>query len=522
MKRSVPGSSPRRDPSLAGNRLQLTPSQQRLLERLEFMTSFDGPLIALCGLNGAGKTTLAVQLLDRSDGVNAALVTLAAPVNDDDLRRQLGWQLAGEFEGDGQLPLAELCDAITARGERLLMVIDGAQHLGSAQFDAIADAVRGGELNPGSRVAVLVVDRDGGPAPEWLADPLISPLQLEPLPAAEQVALWRGRIGAAGDNYSDAQLGPWLERVAPTISHVLRLADDGMVPGSRQVDSGSRSQRSPVLWALALVVLLVGGWLLWPSSTPQPLDPAGAETAAVPPAPLAIDASSPAPQPDALLDDTTLVEAEPAGLDAERQGRPALRVEVPANTVDDALSKSQIKDVAVVTDGITVAVADPLLLEDAPAAKPVAATIEPLVAAAADVPMDAPAVNTPVTAAASKPAAKPVAQVASTKPAVAGSNQPFHTPAGAAYTLQLAAMHSESGIRSFASQQLANKGPWAIVRTSRDGRAWYLLIQGRYASAAAARQGLATLPAAARQYGAWPKPLTAIHAQGFTVVTEAP
>ena len=58
MKRSVPGSSPRRDPSLAGNRLQLTPSQQRLLERLEFMTSFDGPLIALCGLNGAGKTTV--------------------------------------------------------------------------------------------------------------------------------------------------------------------------------------------------------------------------------------------------------------------------------------------------------------------------------------------------------------------------------------------------------------------------------------------------------------------------------
>ncbi len=521
MKRSAPGSSPRHDPSLGGNRLQLTPSQQRLLERLEFMTSFDGPLIAFCGLAGAGKTTLAVQLLDRSDGVNAALVTLAGPINDDDLRRQLGWQLAGEFEGDGQLPLADLCDAIAARGERLLVVIDGAQHLNSVQFDAIADAVRGSELAPGSRVAVLVVDRDGGPAPEWLADPLISPLQLEQLPAAEQVALWRSRIGAAGDSYSDAQIGPWLERVAPTISHVLRLADDGMVPGSRQADSASRNQRPSLLWALALLLLLAAGWLLWPSPTPQQADPLLTETVPLPPEPLPADAAPPVPQPDVpqpdvVLDDTALSEATTPGLDAERQGRPALRVDVPASTVDDALAKSAIKDVPVVTDGVTIAVADPLLLDQAPPVT--AATIEPLQAEAPAAPIDAapaakPEAKPQLAAPAAKPAAKPVTE------AKAAS---FHTPAGSAYTLQLAAMHSESGIRSFARQQLGNNGPWAVVRTNRDGRAWYLLIQGRYPSAAAARQGLATLPAGARQYGAWPKPLAAIHEQGFSVVSEAP
>lgn len=517
MKRSAPGSSPRHDPSLGGNRLQLTPSQQRLLERLEFMTSFDGPLIALCGLAGAGKTTLAVQLLDRSDGVNAALVTLAGPINDDDLRRQLGWQLAGEFEGDGQLPLADLCDAIAARGERLLVVIDGAQHLSSAQFDALADAVRGSELSPGSRVAVLVVDRDGGPAPEWLADPLISPLQLEPLPAAEQVALWRSRIGAAGDSYSDAQLGPWLERVAPTISHVLRLADDGMVPGSRQADSVSRNQRPPVLWALALLLLLAAGWLLWPSSAPQQPAPQ-AEPVALPAAPLAATEQA-VPQPDALLDDAPLNEATATGLDAERQGRPALRVDVPASTVDDVLAKSAITDVPVVTDGVTVAVADPLLLDQAPPAPAApAATIEPLQAEVPAAPMDA--------APAAKPEAKPQLAAPAVKPAAkpvtAAKAASFHSPAGNAYTLQLAAMHSESGIRSFAKQQLGNNGPWAVVRTNRDGRAWYLLIQGRYSSAAAARQALAALPASARQYGAWPKPLAAIHEQGFSVVSEAP
>lgn len=537
MKRSTPGSSQRHDPSLGGVRLQLTPSQQRLLERLEYMASVDGPLIALCGLVGAGKTTLAVQLLDRSDGVNAALVTLAGAINDDDLHRQLSWQLAGEFEGDGQLPLAELCDAIAARGERLLMVIDGAQHLSSGQFDLLADAVRGSDLTPGSRVALLVVDRDGGPAPEWLADPLIAPLLIDALPESEQVALWRSRIGTAGDEYGDIEIGAWLGRVAPTISHLLRLADDGMVPGSRLGDNANHNRSTLLLLAIALL-LLVGGWLLWPSSTPQQ-QTAMPEPIELPATPQEADLLVPQPDelvdemPDEMPDDALFADADATGLDAERQARAALRVDVPASTVDEALAQSAMADVETVTDGVTIAVADPLLLDDAPSnassnAQQVAEADAPLDIAPIDIapapkPEPKPVAKPepkPEPKPAAKPEPKPAAAKAASKPAAKASA--FHSPAGTAYTLQLAAMHSESGIRDFARKQLGNSGPWAVLRTTRDGRPWYLLIQGRYASAAAARQALPKLPEGARQYGAWPKPLAAIHEQGFSVVSSAP
>ena len=233
MKRSTTVAGVRREPSVGGSQLMLTHSQQRWLDRLHYLASCDSPLLCMSGAPGAGKTTLALQFLEGADGVNAALVTLAGPINGDDLRRQLLWQLVGDHDLAPGDTLVDLFDARGGDEQRLLLVIDGAQHLSSAQFDEIADLVRSSELYPGRRVALLVADRDGGPAPEWLADPLITPMVVDALPVEERGALWRSRAGVAGEAVGDRELLPWLERVAPTITHTLRLAEQGMVPGSR-------------------------------------------------------------------------------------------------------------------------------------------------------------------------------------------------------------------------------------------------------------------------------------------------
>ncbi len=80
------------------------------------------------------------------------------------------------------------------------------------------------------------------------------------------------------------------------------------------------------------------------------------------------------------------------------------------------------------------------------------------------------------------------------------------------YTMQILSGRNRDALTETANQYL-NETPHAIYARQLDGKPWYSLIVGSYASAAAAKQAMKTLSKALKIQSAWPKKFAGIHAQ---------
>lgn len=77
------------------------------------------------------------------------------------------------------------------------------------------------------------------------------------------------------------------------------------------------------------------------------------------------------------------------------------------------------------------------------------------------------------------------------------------------YTIQLLGVSSEKAAKEFIASQ-ANKSDLLMFRSKRQGKAWFVVITGRYASSAQARQAISRLPDVQRDAGPWPRDLKTI------------
>lgn len=145
----------------------------------------------------------------------------------------------------------------------------------------------------------------------------------------------------------------------------------------------------------------------------------------------------------------------------------------------------------------------------APAVTPVMPVPEPVVASA---PVLAPAAVKPATpvpakpAAAPKPAARPAAAVA---PAVDSRSRWIMSLPRNHYVLQLLGANEESTVKRFLSQYPSLKKV-SYYRTQRQGKPWYVVVQGDYPDYASAKRAVASLPAAIRQQTPWVRQVDAI------------
>ncbi|MCL6392106.1 SPOR domain-containing protein [Pectobacterium atrosepticum] len=101
---------------------------------------------------------------------------------------------------------------------------------------------------------------------------------------------------------------------------------------------------------------------------------------------------------------------------------------------------------------------------------------------------------------ASKPAAN-----AKAGPATAGQNVSVQNAPASHFTLQLSSASRSDTLKAYAKQHnLAHS--W-VYETKRDGKSWYVLVTGVYASSADAKQAIATLPAEVQAKKPWVKPI---------------
>ena len=205
---------------------------------------------------------------------------------------------------------------------------------------------------------------------------------------------------------------------------------------------------------------------------------------------------------------STPTEAQPLA----PQGGAGERVDLPGNMAD-ALSSQQGQVDAAATQSINAPVS----------ALPTAPATVMNGAAARDAARST-AHNTaaqPHKAAASKPAAttkpatsaKPSATTTTvyTPPAsgksgaVTGSAGSLKTAPGSHYTLQLSSALRSDTLTAFAKQQ--NLPHYMVYETKRDGKPWFVLVSGNYASSAEAKRAIATLPAEVQAKKPWVRPV---------------
>ncbi|KHN49364.1 SPOR domain-containing protein, partial [Pectobacterium fontis] len=90
-------------------------------------------------------------------------------------------------------------------------------------------------------------------------------------------------------------------------------------------------------------------------------------------------------------------------------------------------------------------------------------------------------------------------------PAAAGQNVSVQNAPASHFTLQLSSASRADTLKAYAKQNNLTHA-W-VYETKRDGKSWYVLVTGVYASSAEAKQAIAGLPAEVQAKKPWVKPI---------------
>lgn len=80
------------------------------------------------------------------------------------------------------------------------------------------------------------------------------------------------------------------------------------------------------------------------------------------------------------------------------------------------------------------------------------------------------------------------------------------------YTIQLLGVSNQKAARDYIAAQ-PNKNELLMFRSKRQGKDWFVVITGRFASSAQARQAITSLPASQRDAGPWPRDVKTIQSE---------
>ncbi|WP_145501824.1 SPOR domain-containing protein [Yersinia similis] len=111
-----------------------------------------------------------------------------------------------------------------------------------------------------------------------------------------------------------------------------------------------------------------------------------------------------------------------------------------------------------------------------------------------------PAVNHKNTAAVAVPPA-----TSGTPKSGAASSSALNSAPSSHYTLQLSSASRSDTLNAYAKQQKLTD--YHVYETKRDGKPWYILVSGNYASSADAKKAITTLPADVQAKKPWVKPV---------------
>lgn len=221
-----------------------------------------------------------------------------------------------------------------------------------------------------------------------------------------------------------------------------------------------------------------------------------------------LDSASPGqPQPITMPDVASApMPSAPVAQDGGQQ-----RIDLVGNSLSDALSQQEAELDALPTAPATLAGSAPRMTQKAPAEmapshreeKAPARHSEKSVArapTASSSPKQT--VHLPTVGSNGKPTAS--------LPPTAGSSAggALKSAPGSHYTLQLSGASQPNTLKAFAQRQ--NLSHYWVYETSRNGKPWYVLVSGNYATSAEARRAMAALPTEVQAMKPWARPLSQV------------
>ncbi|MBX9446910.1 SPOR domain-containing protein [Dickeya chrysanthemi] len=119
-----------------------------------------------------------------------------------------------------------------------------------------------------------------------------------------------------------------------------------------------------------------------------------------------------------------------------------------------------------------------------------------------------PATNThraPTTAVTPAPSSKPVTAVKPATSTGSQGNAAIQSAPASHFTVQLSSASREDSLKTYAREQRLTN--YWVYETKRDGRPWYVLVNGVYASPEDAKRAIASLPADVQAKKPWVRPI---------------
>lgn len=472
-----------------------------LVDQLLHLLRYGPALSLLAGPAGAGKRTVLVRMLQQLDRDLFDLAVLEArpELTFDGLLAQLNdpWRSLQPFTLDNYLEtVPAVAAAADEESKTLVCVLVGAQVLAPevvGHLQALLGASAGLPVK-----CLLLVD-----APELEAVPVLAPLlqalpdtavqYVEPLDEAQSRAYLEYRLQAAGIGqmpFDESQVRQIAETSGGFIVRINQCARDLLLDTEPAVSPAPAAKRDPLPWmhigALGAVVLVL--LLLWANSGDKPAETAEDIHRVVLDSPVQ-------PMTEPATDQTPFAEVARVAAEAAGPAQPADVVE-PEVVAPAAVSTAIETPVAVLsptpapTETVTAPAPAPAVTSSVPAGPAKPAPVEP----------------TPAKPAPAKPAPAPTparASVDDARTAWLRSLPADH------YVLQLLGAQEEATVKRFLSQYPSLRKV-TYYKTWRQGKPWYVVVQGNYPSYEAAKAAVSQLPPGLRAQNPWVRKVEAV------------
>ena len=476
--------------------------RRQVLDRLLHLCQFSNSLLVVVAEDGVGKTRVAHAFMDSlSEDDNLSFLPLKAGQSQRELLASIVEDLELACAADASEPeliaaLDNLMGADPLEDERLaVVVIDNAHLLGRDSLQTLVDLLL---RHPQQNALHFVLF--GEPSLMTQLDNctqeglLLNDFYLQPFSLAETVDYLNFRMEMADylgpEIFTETMVNPWWRQAQGQLRSIHSSAQERLLESVVAPKVPVELKRNlPVAHILAIsgLIALVAILFLYMDD-----EPATAELAQ--PAPVAPAVTG---APDLTRTDTPVKPLMQALPGTAATSAPAA---IPAPSVEDKqipLAELPVTPAPVTTTPATVAPGVPAATQPEPTA-PVAA---------------APEVREP----APEPKAKPQPSIQAPKPqattpspaGLTSQEQAILGWPASSYTIQLLGVSTEKAARDYIAAQ-SNRNNLLLFKSRRQGRDWFVVVTGRYASNQLARQAIAGLPASQREAGPWPREVGAI------------
>ncbi|RMF12932.1 MAG: hypothetical protein D6758_14230 [Gammaproteobacteria bacterium] len=475
--------------------------RQALLDELRHQVHFSERLLVLTGERGVGKTRLVRELIQREKDTLTILTLDADSTNQtQSMARTLCAQMARQRLGHRSQPEAETADAfleLAARqyeqGMRTLIVVDNAQQLSDEALKWLLVSIilpgheHVGALLAGGSELVAILQR----LPEPLVLAHVRQVLVQPLSQEDTRNYLEFRLSQAGWTGKPALTNEMVSKIHESSrglpGRIAKLAPTILAGGTARSSQRAGLPGGRLIAGLALGVAIGAiAYVVWRYTDVQSANEEGSGYASqqtrapdaerraieVPVEPLAATTRGPQEQDDA----TKSVQSGPDS-DAQRRSDDSVALPPPQEAASEEVQtpSGEGRDPerpSLVQKGV----AD----EVVPAAEP------------AD-PPDLGAVSQP------EPRPEP------------GSPEWIRAQAPETVAIQLTGSVSRASAEAFA-KKWASLGEVYVVRTQWKEKDWYVVLTGRYANKAQAREALKSLPGELKDAGAWIRTFASVQA----------